>query len=110
VDVNHSIVPIDDSEWRDGRTDRTIEAKIVGFLQREHPRAFNSEEIRTDVFGPDTRQVAVSELVGDGIDTELLRRRVDAALATLTSEGAVESKGIDEGGFVRTYYRAADEK
>ena len=38
------------------------------------------------------------------------RRRVDAALATLTSEGTLESKGIDEGGFVRTYYRTADGK
>lgn len=85
-----------------------MEAKIFDFLRREHPRAFTSEEIRTDVFGPDTgRETAPAGATAD-IGSELLRRRVEAALATLTSESTVESKEIDEGGFARTYYRAPE--
>lgn len=95
-------MPIGKDEWNKGKKNRTMEGRILSFLNQDQLYAFTADEIMAKLgdnikkVGKGTESKAVDVVLEDYVK----------ALENLLQEGAIESKMIE----TETYYRATESR
>lgn len=95
-------MPIGKDEWNKGKKSRTIEGRILSFLNQDQLYAFTADEIMAKLEGNIKK-------VGKGTENKAVDIVLEGyvkALENLLQEGAIESKMIE----TETYYRATENK
>ena len=95
-------MPIGKDEWNKGKKNRTIEGRILSFLNQDQLYAFTADEIMAKLEDNIKKVRKGTESKADDI---VLKDYVKA-LENLFQEGAIESKMIE----TETYYRATENR
>jgi hypothetical protein len=95
-------MPIGKDEWNKGKKNRTIEGRILSFLNQDQLYAFTADEIMAKL-GDTIKKVRKG--TKSKADDLVLKDYVKA-LENLLQEGAIESKMIE----TETYYRATESR
>lgn len=98
-------MPLTNSEWNDGRTNNTIEARIMSYLRTHSDTAFTAGEIAAGI----GKSKDVSDLVVAAVAVAFkfpIPDEVRTALDKLVKAGDVEKKEIHTGQYTKeTFYR-----
>jgi len=100
--------PISLKEWNEGRTEETLETRILKFLQQNKDKAFSLYEIAKAIgeFQP-VDKLSINSLLNILLNA-LRINDVERALRALIMEGKVEVKYIKiASGCYEKYYRAS---
>jgi hypothetical protein len=95
-------MPIGKDEWNRGKKNRSIEGRVLSFLEQDKAYAFTAEEIMNRL-GENVSRV---KQVTKGSKGEPILQDYVKALDNLQQEGAIESKKIEN----ETYYRAIENR
>ena len=95
-------MPIGKDEWNKGKKNRTIEGKILSFLDQDQFYAFTADEVMAKVGGNIS---GVKQEMKSAMGEPILQEYVKA-LENLLEEGSIESKKIEN----ETYYRAIENR
>ena len=95
-------MPIGKDEWNKGKKNRTIEGRILSFLNQDQLYAFTADEIMAKL--EDNIKKVRKGTESKAIDIVL--KDYVKALENLLQEGAIESKMIE----TETYYRATENR
>ena len=96
-------MPIGKDEWNKGKKNRTIEGRILSFLNQDQLYAFTANEIMAKLEEDNIKKVRKGT---ESKAIDIVLKEYVKALENLLQEGAIESKMIE----TETYYRATENR